>query len=243
MKKITSLLLLGILFLASCTKQDLPVPQQETLSNQVATTSVQSNSVVEGPYAYVFIEPKSKNVLVSNTMKTVNSAVLGFRGFNNGIAISTANRNDLLGYLNMNLWTSGQLPTIMSTPIPTVTGGTDSFALRTYTPTVGKFKKIRITKSVVNEWAWVTVVVPTQYALVGNKIGFVGVKGNKIVTSTNNTTNGVTTWTMNPIVSSYTFNYTGNKIPQGSYKVYTTFTSSHMNIPFQNFDYIELRGL
>jgi hypothetical protein len=225
MKKITSLLLLGILFLASCTKQDLPVPQQETLSNQVATTSVQSNSVVEGPYAYVFIEPKSKNVLVSNTMKTVNSAVLGFRGFNNGIAISTANRNDLLGYLNMNLWTSGQLPTIMSTP------------------TVGKFKKIKITKSVVNEWAWVTVVVPTQYALVGNKIGFVGVKGNKIVTSTNNTTNGVTTWTMNPIVSSYTFNYTGNKIPQGSYKVYTTFTSSHMNIPFQNFDYIELRGL
>lgn len=240
MKKITSLLLVGILFLASCTKQDIPVPQQETLSNQVETTTVQSNSVSEGSFAYVFIEPKSKNVLVSNTMKTVNPAVLGFKGFNNGIAISTANKNDLLGYLNMNLWTSGQLPTVMSTPIPTSTGGVDSFALSTYTPTVGKFKKIRITKSVVNEWAWITVVVPSQYALVGNKLSYVAVKNNKIVSAGNNLP---TTITMNPIVSSYTFNYTGNKIPQGSYKVYTTFTSSHMNIPFQNFDYIELRGL
>jgi hypothetical protein len=240
MKKITSLLLLGILFLVSCTKQDLPVPQQETLSNQVATTSVQSNSVSEGPYAYVFIEPKSKNVLVSNAMKTVNSAVLGFRGFSNGIAISTANKNDLMGYLNMSLWTNGQLPTVMSTPIPTVTGGTDSFALRTYTPTAGKFKKIRITNSVVNEYAWVTVVVPAQYALTTNQISYVAVKNNKIVSTGSNLP---TTFNMNPVVSSYTFNYTGNKIPQGSYKVYTTFTSSQMNIPFQNFDYIELRGL
>ena len=240
MKKITSLLLVGILFLASCTKQDIPVPQQESLSNSVSTTSVQSNSVTEGPFAYVFIEPKSKNALVSTAMKTVNSTVSGFRGFNNGIAISTANKNDVLGYLNMNLWTNGQLPTVMSTPIPTSTGGVDSFALRTYTPTAGKFKKIRITKSVVNEWAWVTVVVPSQYALVGNKISYVAVKNNKIVSAGNNLP---TTFTMNPIISSYTFNYTGNKIPQGSYKVYTTFTSSHMNIPFQNFDYIELRGL
>lgn len=243
MRKIASLLLVGILFLASCTKQDIPTPQQETLSSSVATTSVQTNSVSEGPFAYVFIEPKSKNALVSTAMKTVNPAVLGFRGFNNGIAISTANKNDLLGYLNMSSWTNGQLPTVLTTPIPTVTGGVDSFALRTYTPTAGKFKKIRITKSTVNEWAWVTVVVPSQYALVGNKIAFVGVKSNRIVTSTNASANYVTTISMNPIVSSYTFNYTGNKIPQGSYKVYTTFTSSHMNIPFQNFDYIELRGL
>lgn len=240
MKKIASLLLVGILFLASCTKQDIPTPQQETLSSSVVTTSVQTNSVSEGPFAYVFIEPKSKNALVSTAMKSVNPAVLGFRGFNNGIAISTANKNDLLGYLNMSSWANGQLPTVLTTPIPTTSGGVDSFALRTYTPSAGKFKKIRITKSIVNEWAWVTVVVPSQYPLTGNKLSYVAVKNNKIVSAGNNLP---TTLTMNPIVSSYTFNYTGNKIPQGSYKVYTTFTSSHMNIPFQNFDYIELRGL
>ena len=69
MRKITSLLLVGILFLASCTKQDIPVPQQDVLSNPVSTTSVQTNSVGEGQFAYVFIEPQSRTSLVTKYMK------------------------------------------------------------------------------------------------------------------------------------------------------------------------------
>ena len=57
------------LFAISCTKQDIPEPQQDVLSNPISTTSVQTNSVGEGQFAYVFIEPQSKTSLVTKYMK------------------------------------------------------------------------------------------------------------------------------------------------------------------------------
>lgn len=225
-----------VLFLASCTKQELSVTKETPQETQILESRIASREAV---FAYVFIEPQSKNVVVSNAMKTVNPALLGFRGFNNGIGISTTNRNDLLGYMNLNLWTNGTLPAIRSVEIPTSTGGIDSFALGVYTPTSGKFKKIRITKSEINETAWIMVAVPSTYAT-SNTLSFCAVKNNRIVSSGTNTP---TTFTMNQLIYSNTFNYTGNKIPVGSYKIYTTYTSPHMRVSFPNFDYIEIRGL
>jgi len=227
---------LSSLLLASCTKQELVTPTE--VPQSVESSSYRTTSR-ETAFAYVFIEPQSKNVDVSNAMRLVNPATLGFRGFTNGIGISATNRNDLLGYMNMSLWTNGTLPTIKSVEIPQTTGGVDSFALRTYKPTSGKFKKIRINKSEVNGWAWITVAVPSTYAT-SSTISYCAVKNNRVVSSG---TGNPTTLNMNTLIYSYNFNYTGNKIPSGSYKIYTTFTSTHMRISFNNYDYIEIRGL
>ena len=102
MRKITSLLLVGILFLASCTKQDIPVPQQDVLSNPVSTTSVQTNSVGEGQFAYVSIEPQSKTSLVTKYMK-YTARVSRFYSFWVGLNLAQSNASDLNKYIDIDI--------------------------------------------------------------------------------------------------------------------------------------------
>jgi hypothetical protein len=142
--------------------------------------------------------------------------------------------------MDMPYWNNGVLPSVQSVDIPEVTGGVDSFALRTYTPQVNKFKKIRLTKTLANENAWVTFVVPLIYASNTTQISYCAVKNNKIVSSGNGLP---TTFNCNTQIASYVFDYQGNTIPQGMYRVYTTYVNSAMRVPLNLFDYVEFRSL
>lgn len=235
-----SLWALSILFLVSCSKTDV-VPknlQTEEVSNVAAP--IPSGSSEMPRKALVFIEPCSKNVLINNYLRSVNPATLGFTGFSNGIMMTLSNKIHFLNYMDMPYWNNGILPAVQQVDIPATTGGVDSFALKTYTPTVNKFKKIRLYKNVANENAWVTFVVPLIYASTNNSVSYCAVKSGKIVS---NGSGVATTFNLNSQIASYVFDYQGNLYPKGMYRVYTTYVSSNMRVPFHMFDYVEFRGL
>jgi hypothetical protein len=237
-----SIWILSILFLVSCSKIDvLPTSNStEEISSSVSITSSSTGTNEMPRKALVFIEPCSKNVLINNYLSSVNSATLGFRGFSNGIMMTASNKAHFINYMEMPYWTNGTLPYIREVDIPATTGGVDSFALKTYTPTVNKFKKIRLYKNDANENAWVTFVVPIQYASNINKVSYCAVKNGKIVS---NGQGLPTTFNLNNQIASYVFDYQGNLYPKGMYRVYTTYVSAHMRVPFHLFDYVEFRGL
>lgn len=233
---------LSIFFLVSCSKTDV-LPENSNLqeiNGAVAPTPPGGNSSDMPRKALVFIEPCSKNVLINNYLRSVNPATLGFRGFSNGIMMTLSNKIHFINYMEMPYWTNGQLPYVREVDIPSTTGGIDSFALRTYTPTLNKFKKIRLYKSVANENAWVTFVVPLIYASNVNAVSYCAVKNGKIVS---NGQGVATTFNLNNQIASYVFDYQGNLYPKGLYRVYTTYVNSNMRVPFHLFDYVEFRSL
>jgi hypothetical protein len=235
MKKITSLLLVGILFLASCTKQDIPVPQQDVLSNPVSTTSVQTNSVGEGQFAYVFIEPQSRTSLVTKYMKDT-ARVSRFFSFWVGLNLAQSNASDLNKYIDMPHWYNGLLPSVRQVEIPQTSVGTDinGKPVRAY-----NFKSFMIPKNTINDWVWVTIFVPTSSMLNDTR-------RQKIVEYTYKT-NGVTKLTRNFTLTgsapySILVNYTGNRIPQGTYRVVSTWTNTNMRVKLNNTDDVYFRG-
>jgi hypothetical protein len=233
---------LSILFLVSCSKTDVVpnVSDSQEISTVAAPTPPGGTSSDMPRKALVFIEPCSKNVLINDYLRSVNPATLGFRGFSNGIMMTLSNKIHFINYMEMPYWTNGQLPYVRQVDIPATTGGIDSFALRTYTPTVNKFKKIRLYKNVANENAWVTFVVPLIYASNVNSVSYCAVKDGKIVSNGQGT---ATTFILNNQIASYVFDYQGNLYPKGMYRVYTTYVSPNMRVPFHMFDYVEFRGL
>lgn len=234
-----SLWILSILVLVSCSKTDVvpTLKNPQEISSSVSTTNITNEMPRK---AFVFIEPCSKNVLINNYLRSVNASTLGFRGFSNGIMMTPNNKIQFIDYMNMPYWTNGTLPYVREVDIPATTGGVDSFALKTYTPTVNKFKKIRLYKNVANENAWVTFVVPLQYASDNNKVSYCAVKNGKIVS---NGQGLPTTFNLNNQIASYVFDYQGDLYPKGTYRVYTTYVSANMRVPFNLFDYVEFRGL
>jgi hypothetical protein len=234
MKKITSLLLVGILFLASCTKQDIQTPQQ-TVSEQITSTSVQSNSVSETPMAYVFIEPQSKTALVTKYMKDT-AKVIRFYSFWVGLNLQQSNATDLNKYIDMPYWYNGVLPSVRQVEVPQTSGGTDMNGK----PVVAhNFKSFMIPKNTINDFVWVTIFVPTSAMLNDTK-------RQKIVEYSYKR-NGATALTQNYTLTgsapySVIVNYTGNRIPQGTYRVISTWTNTNMRVRLNTTDDVYFRG-
>lgn len=221
MKKITSLLLVGILFLASCTKQDIPVPQQDVSSNQVSTTSVQTNSVGEGQFAYVFIEPKNKQNLITKFLKdSVPHSRFPFLGFNFGFGITSENKNDILNYIDLKYWYNGQLPSVRTVNVSQTTFNIDSLSINNL--------------SINDNSTWVSILIPVS-AMANDtrrqntiKIGGTGLKTSIV--------------TMNKSVFGHQLDYTGNRLPKGRYRIYTTFVSPTMRFNLSRTGHIFIKG-
>jgi len=234
MKKITSLLLVGILFLASCTKQDIQTPQQ-TVSEQITSTSVQSNSVSETPMAYVFIEPQSKTGLVTKYMKDT-AKVIRFYSFWVGLNLQQSNVTDLNKYIDMPYWYNGVLPSVRQVEVPQTSGGTDMNGK----PVVAhNFKSFMIPKNTINDFVWVTIFVPTSSMLNDTK------RQKRIEYSYKR--NGATALTQNYTLTgsapySVIVNYTRNRIPQGTYRVISTWTNTNMRVRPNTTDDVYFRG-
>ena len=211
------------LFAISCTKQDIPTPQQV---NQVQTNSIavaSTNTIPESTnVAYIFIEPKNKQNLIVKYLKdsVSHSTGIPFLGFNMGYGISANNKNDVLNYINLKYWYNGQLPAVRTVNVSQSTYNIDSLSINNLT---------------INDNAtWITILIPVS--AMGNDtyrqsriiIGGTGLKTSLV--------------TMNSTIHSYTFDYTGNYLPKKRYRLYTTFVSPTMRFNLTKSGFIYIKG-
>jgi hypothetical protein len=211
------------LFAISCTKQDIPTPQQ---INQVQTSSVAVASINTSSestnVAYIFIEPKNKQNLIVKYLKdsVSHSTGIPFLGFNMGYGISANNKNDVLNYINLKYWYNGQLPAVRTVNVSQSTYNIDSLSINNLT---------------INDNAtWITILIPVSS--MGNDtyrqsriiIGGTGLKTSLV--------------TMNSTIHSYTFDYTGNYLPKKRYRLYTTFVSPTMRFNLTKSGFIYIKG-
>ena len=213
-----------ILFAISCTKQDVFTPQPNDVKSDatstLATLSIGTTSESSN-LAYVFIEPKNKQNLIVNYLKdSVPHATIPFLGFNFGFGITASNKNDLLNYINLKYWYNGQLPAVKSVNISQTTYNMDS---------------VSITNSTINDNSvWITVLIPVN-AMANDtkkqsliKIGGTGLKTSVV--------------TMNSTIYNYYLDYTGNYLPKGRYRLYTTFVSPTMRFDLTKAGNIFIKG-
>ena len=239
----------SVLFV-SCSKDDVyePVKQtsiESTQGQDLRTMSTSPTVSTTTPKAYVFIESrinKSPRKVVDylksqpRNPQSTGERFLSF--FVNGI--TSSNFRDLNSYYSIPFWTSDASLRVIETEVPQVSGGLDSHN----NPKLAyNFTTVKIPKGTFNDWGWVTVLIPTSAMNNDTKrqrqIGYYAKNGNRITSSGNNTHTIINT---NTVLSSYVINYTGNVIPQGQYRVYTTHGGFGMMIGFNSTNDVYFRG-
>ena len=230
----------------SCTQEEI-VPQvqnntQETM--ELATMSTNTSSTT--PKAYIFIEPQSKTRLIVDYLRTkpLSTQKIGstpFFGFFTSPRIQQSNYTDLLHYIDMPYWYNGTFPAVIKSEIPQTTAtGVDDFGnpLRQY-----NFKTIKINKGTLDEFGWVTILIPINGMANDTKkqvrIANYTMNGSKMVSSGNNTH---TTVNMNSTLYSFLLNYTGTRIPAGQYRVYSSYGGTSHRFRFNKLNDVYLRG-
>lgn len=251
--------------LVSCSKDEdfAPIEQTSVVSPESSTVSPESSTVspqrdinqrmststtvsTATPKAYVFIESRVNGSprKVVDYLKTIPRNPLStgtrFYSFFTGVGIFNNNFRDLVSYYSMPFWNSDSHLRVIETEVPQVSGGMD---LHNNPKFAYNFTTIKIPKGTLNDWGWVTVLVPTSAMNNDTKrqrqIGYYSKNGNRITSSGNNTHTIINTNTM---LSSYVINYTGNVIPQGQYRVYSTYSGAGMMIKFNSTNDVYLRG-
>jgi hypothetical protein len=193
-------------------------------------------SVVPNNKVYIFIEPQSKTGIMVDYLKTKPSSAqtvssTPFYGFFVN-SIKPTNYTDFLNYIDMPFWYDGTLPAIIQSDIPQTSGGSDDFGqyMRQYS-----FNTIKINKGTLNEFGWVTVLIPVS-ALANDakkliSIGYYAKNGTKIVSSG---TNSATMINTNSMLYSYLLDYKGTRIPAGKYRIYSSHGDPAMRIRFND---------
>ena len=257
-KLILSVVTLSV-FLISCSKEEIngvniqpkelteqsvsqSTVESTTTSTQNARTSSETNFK-----AYVFIERQSRLSNIVNHLRSLprNSQSTGspFYGFFAGLGVFNSNYRDLNNYYNMVLWNNGVLNPVISVDIPQTTGGVDNYGKP---KTAYNFSTIKITKGTLNEWAWVTILIPTSAmnndSKKQTKIGVYKKNGNKI-TSVGQNGVGETTINVNPMLSSYIIYSNGTVIPQGNYRVYSSYGGTSMRFKLNTTEDVYFRGI
>jgi hypothetical protein len=239
----------SVLFV-SCSKDDVyePVKQtsiESTQGQDLRTMSTSPTVSTVGPKAYVFIESringsprKVVDYLKSQPRNPQSTGERFLSFFVNGI--TSSNFRDLISYYSIPFWTSDASLRVIETEVPQVSGGLDSHN----NPKLAyNFTTVKIPKGTLNDWGWVTVLIPTSAMNNDTKrqrqIGYYAKNGNRITSSGNNTHTIINT---NTVLSSYVINYTGNVIPQGQYRVYTTHGGFGMMIGFNSTNDVYFRG-
>jgi hypothetical protein len=239
-------------FLVSCSKEEIGgfeiKPNQSTEQNQIITNSVSTQNArvntESNLKAYIFIERQARTSNIVNHLNTIprNSQSTGtrFYAYFTGIGLFNTNYRDLDHYYNMVLWNNGTLNQVLSVDVPQTTGGVDEHGNN---KTAYNFSTVKIPKGTLNEWGWVTVLIPTS-AMNNDtkrqtKIAYYSKNGNTITSSSNGSQ---TILNVNQMLSSYVIYSNGTVIPQGSYRVYSTYSSSAMRIKFNTTNDVYFRG-
>ena len=255
-KLILSIVTLSV-FLISCSKEEIngvniqpkesieqPIVHSITESTIETTQNARTSSETNFK-AYVFIERQSRLSNIVNHLRSLprNSQSTGspFYGYFTGLGVFNSNYRDLNNYYNMVLWNNGVLNPVISVDIPQTTGGVDNYGKP---KTAYNFSTIKITKGTLNEWAWVTILIPTSAmnndTKKQTKIGYYNKNGNKVTSSGNGSE---TIINVNPMLSSYIIYSNGTVIPQGNYRVYSSYGGSSMRIKFDTTNDVYFRGI
>lgn len=174
-------------------------------------------------FAYLFVEPVTANTIFATWML---SQSVTFYGFSNGV-LPAQNQptfeSQMNAYVRSPLWGT-QVPAIRTSPISTTTGGFDTFGnpIIAYT-----FQTHEVPTGLEPGYAWYTWLVSTggTNGLVMSEVGVNPLGYSNSLINTN----------MNPTIYQYTFEYTGGVgIPNGTYRVYTTFLAAQMRIAGEN---------
>jgi hypothetical protein len=225
----------------SCTQEDI-TPQSSNSVQETMELSTMAVNTPSTPKAYIFIEPTSKYVMVSKYLRdsTQKSPLfprpfLGYNGVDGG-----AIKHNFLNYVDMPHWYDGRLPAIIQADIPQVSGGTDVYG----NPKIAyNFTTVKIPKNTVVGTAWINIMIPVSAMSNDTKrqktVYSYEKIGNTLVT--NGSWKGFT-YTMERVIYEYTYNYQGNRIPKGLYRVYGTYPSTGLRANLtSNKDYY-LRG-
>jgi hypothetical protein len=208
----------------SCTKQDTFTPQpSEVRTESVSTTASSSvgTSSVSSNLAYVFIEPKNKQTLIVKFLKdSVPHAAIPFLGFNFGFGITSSNKNDLLNYIDLKYWYNGQLPSVRTVNVSQSTYNIDSLSINNLT---------------INDNAtWITILIPVSaMANDARRQTKIQIGGTGLRTSVVN---------LNSTIYNHNLDYTGNNLPKGRYRLYTTFVSPTMRFNLTRAGNIFIKG-
>ena len=224
-------------FLTSCSKEDILGSEINPVVNmEHATMSTSSDGGTQTPLrAYIFIEPRSKHTMVRNYLRTLpftgRLPFVGFHGVGLGENLKS-NFPNFPNYINMPHWFDGRLPQIMQVDIPQTSGGIDTFGnpVRAF-----NFKTVKITKNTVNDsFSYIIVLIPINAMNNDTKrqtlIRIVEGSGPPKDIKTDNVLSGVV------------INYTGNRIPAGQYRIYTT-TDRGMVLNLNSRNDVYIRGL
>ncbi len=240
----------SVLFV-SCTKDDVydPVKTTSTLTTESLTMmSMSTSPAVSGNAnkAYIFVEsringsPRKVVDYLKTTSRNPLSTGTRFYSFFTGVGIFSTNFRDLVEYYSMPFWNSDASLKVFETDVPQVSG---NFDVHNNPKLAYNFTTVKIPKGTFNDYGWVTVLIPTSAMNNDTKrqrqIGFYTKNGNIMTSSGNNKHTIINT---NTQLSSYVINYTGNIIPQGQYRVYSTYSGPGMMVGFNSKNDVYFRG-
>jgi len=179
-------------------------------------------------FAYLFVEPSSGSSVIGQYMYDEG---VNFYGFTNG-TLPTLSQNqfniDMNTYVDFSGWT-GSFPTIITSIVPQVTGGVDSFG---QLKEQYNFQTVEIATNTIQSQSWYTWIIPT------------GATGGEYQTeidfNSNGNVNAMSSVLTNSSIYNFTFTYTGGTIPQDTYRVYTTAPASTFYL--NNTDNIYFKG-
>ena len=217
----------SVLFV-SCSKDDMyePVKQTSVESTQgedLRTMSTSPTVSTVGPKAYIFVEPHSKYVMVSSYLKTIPKSPLFSLPFIGWFGVNgNAWRYNFMNYVDMPHWYDGRLPSVIESEIPQTNGNIDSYG----NPILAyNFKTVKIPKNTAIGLTHISILIPISGMSNDTKRQRTIRTYEKIGTSL--VTNGSfteTTITMDNVYYGVLFNYQGNRIPKGLYRLYTVNT-------------------
>ena len=225
----------------SCTQEEI-VPLTPNSSQETMELATMSTNTPSTPKAYVFIEPLSKHLMIKTYLRDSTQKnplfprpFLGYNGVDGG-----AIKYNFLNYVDMPYWYDGRLPAIIQTDIPQVSGGVDSQG----NPKIAyNFTTVKIPKNTVVGTAWINIMIPVSAMDNDTKrqrtVYTYEKIGNTLVT--NGSSSGFTR-TMERVIYEYTYNYQGNRIPKGLYRVYGTYPSTGLRANLTSNKDLYLKG-
>jgi hypothetical protein len=165
--------------------------------------------------------PTTLQQIVKFLNDSVPHARFPFLGFNFGFGITAANKNDILNYIDLKHWYNGQLPSVRTVNVSQTTFNIDSLSINNL--------------SINDNATWVSILIPVS-AMDNDtrrqnkiKIGGTGLKTSIV--------------NMNKTVFGYQLDYTGDRLPKGRYRLYTTFVSPTMRFNLTRAGNIFIKGV
>ena len=204
------------------TPTNTPTPTETVTQTPTETqTPTPTPSSTPAPLpAYLFIEPTSANTQFSGWFTSISSPGF-FRGFSNGLAVSTnpvTYNVQMNNYIQFSGW-GGTAPLIGTGTTSSVTGGNDAYGNPI---TAYLFETYRVPAGTVGGDAWYTWIVPTASTnnQIISQIGYNNAGNPNSLTAVNTQSS----------IYNLTVTTTGSTIPVGVYRVYSTYTSPTFRI-------------